>query len=930
MIRARIQPTAEGESHPIANGIIRHWRWLLVVWLAIAVAARVISPSWEEVAYDGDFDYLPADQPSVVGGRLLDAAFPDERSRSEIVIVIARDEGPLHERDESVALDLHRRLMYRLAVSRLARARQLGWSGGVPQDGTHIAQLIVDARQALDTSIQADERFYEQFFDCLPDTPPTLTEPRMACAYWKRAELLDALGHPDEAASDRQAALNLVPDISQRMAAAPVVSDIAVWEPLIDVLSWDDPVIGHRLRRKGARLLLLRLDTELAATSNIATLQSLKQLVATVETYSGACTEPGLNVLTTGSAAVGGEILTAARDAIRYTEIFTVLIILLILTVVYRSPLLIVVPLLSIGVAVVAATGMVATLAMWSRQLDGEWLDLRVFTTSKIFVVVILFGAGTDYCLFLIARLREEAAKRPWPDACRIALSRVTGALLGSALTTVVGLGMLWIADFGKFHYTGPVIGLCLLVGLAVCTTLTPALLYAIGPRVFWPHKVEQTDGRGSPLWGRIALLVTAWPFVTLSLGFALLIVPAVYGAQQERSVTYDLSSQLSPDALSRRGLEVLADHFPMGEISPTTLLLVRPEPVDRETMSDDIRQLREGLYELPGVAAVRTAGDPLGDFPPDKNASDKKKKMGLLDRDAWRRRILQQHRVAQRYFYSDAAQFAGRLARLDLIINGDPFDIETAEQISTVRRWLEQEIRKPDSPWQGAQLAVAGTTASIIDLRSVTLQDNRRIKVAVVIAVLIILVMVLRRIWLSIYLILTVLLSYYATLGLTVWLFRYLYGETYVGLDWKLPLFLFVILVAVGQDYNVYLVTRVLEEQQRGGWLSALRRAVARTGGIITSCGVVMAGTFFCMTASGWVPGLMQTLGFAPSSDTASLRGIVELGFALGLGVLIDTFYVRTILVPAFITVVDRVRARYRAKFESWRNSPRVSTANH
>ncbi len=157
----------------------------------------------------------------------------------------------------------------------------------------------------------------------------------------------------------------------------------------------------------------------------------------------------------------------------------------------------------------------------------------------------------------------------------------------------------------------------------------------------------------------------------------------------------------------------------------------------------------------------------------------------------------------------------------------------------------------------------------------------------------------VIRRIALCGYLIVTVLLSFYATLGLTILFFQLAYGKGYVGLDWKLPLFLFVILVAVGQDYNVYLVTRILEEQkQRGGWLSALRRAVSRTGGIITACGLVMAATFFSMTASAWMPAIEKVLGLGSDTQAISLRGIVELGFALGLGVLIDTFYVRTILV--------------------------------
>ena len=162
----------------------------------------------------------------------------------------------------------------------------------------------------------------------------------------------------------------------------------------------------------------------------------------------------------------------------------------------------------------------------------------------------------------------------------------------------------------------------------------------------------------------------------------------------------------------------------------------------------------------------------------------------------------------------------------------------------------------------------------------------------------------VIRRWELCLYLIATVLISYYATLGLTHLFFASLYGSDYVGLDWKLPLFLFVILVAVGQDYNVYLVTRIVEEQRRLGWLSALRRAVTRTGGIITACGLIMAATFFSMTSSAWLPLLLDLASIEHVSSGRTLKGIIELGFALGLGVLIDTFYVRTILVPSFVAM--------------------------
>ncbi|MEM9586357.1 MAG: MMPL family transporter [Planctomycetota bacterium] len=896
-------------SHRWSKWIIGHCGWIVLAWLLFAVLSRLFAPSWKQIAYDGDFDYLPARMTSVAGGKLLDQAFPGERSRSQIVLVMGRDEQPLIASDDAVALDLLRRLSHRLGQACWRRAIQYGYQGGPADDESNAGRWLRRAKQAFDHSIESDERFYTMVVDRLPEVEATITEPRMAIAFLDRGRLVESMqGPPEDYGADFEAAIILSPDI----ASFPPIEErpLEPWDSLLDVLAWDDSVVGARLKNDTAKLVVLNLSTELAATQNIETVEAAEQLINQTLQYSARFSEPGLLLRMTGSAAIGGETLLAARDAIQYTELFTVVAILLILACVYRAPLLIAVPLVSIGVAVIVAMGLVAFLTQWSMDGTVPLLDLRVFTTSRIFVVVLLFGAGTDYCLFLISRLREEAGRMDWKQACHRSLGEVTGALLGSALTTILGLGMMWFAQFGKFHYTGPIIAICLLVGLAVCTSLTPALLYLLGPRVFWPTRVQPQAqpisliGSSDPsnrygLWSAIALAITRHPRTSLTLGLILLLIPASMGWRGERSVTYDLSSQLEPGSRSRQGLRLLSQSFQLGEISPVTVLLERESDRPRPEFETEIKTLADQLYSVPGVAAVRTFDDPMGDYPPDR-------RMNALSKDTYVRLALRNHRLSKNYFFATDPRWKDRLARLDVVVEGDPFAIETGELVSNMRTAITDHLSQTVDQWGSTRVLLTGTTPSITDLRQVTLSDNRTIKFAVVMSVFIVLISLIRRFWLCVYLIFTVLLSYYATLGITIATFRFLYGDDYVGLDWKLPLFLFVILVAVGQDYNVYLVTRIVEEERRLGWMSALRRAVSRTGGIITACGLVMAATFLSMTTSAWLPSILNSVGIDAGSAT-TLRGITELGFALGLGVLIDTFYVRTVLVPSFVAIMGK-----------------------
>jgi putative drug exporter of the RND superfamily len=602
----------------------------------------------------------------------------------------------------------------------------------------------------------------------------------------------------------------------------------------------------------------------------------------------------GLELMVTGSAAVGRDSNRAANESLQNTTYTTIALVVLILLVVYRSPLLAMIPLVTIAISVIVSLRFIALLTFIPA------LGFTVINITQVFVVVVLFGAGTDYCLFLTARYCEELRHRTsTADALRDAISQVGAALVASAGTVIIGLGMLYFSTFEKVKFTGPTIAISLAVALAAALTLAPAMLVVLGRSIFWPFRAPHLSsaaesGMDRPnrrsaqgFWAHVADLVVAHPLPILSVCLIVLLPLAVVGARSKSN--HSQLSGLDPDTPSVIGTATVRRYFAAGELSPAIALIHHPGLDFRSPQGRTaIEELSKRLLLIDNIAEVRSLTQPLGKPPatgPDA---------GLVNRFASQAVGLA---AESRYVGTRPALAADRdhITRLDVVFKSDPFSEASLRALVEVREKL-QTAASAGQPLAGAAatIGIAGASSMLHDLKSVTTLDQRKMYFLVTIGVYAVLVALLRRPGICLYLIATVVLGYLASLGVADLLFRGLHRgpAPWNGLDWTVAFFLFVILVAVGEDYNIFLMSRVIEEEREHGTIEGTRLAVAHTGGIISSCGLIMAGTFGSML-------------------TGSLTSLRELGFALGLGVLLDTFLVRPILVPAFVILLERIKRR-------------------
>jgi RND superfamily putative drug exporter len=655
------------------------------------------------------------------------------------------------------------------------------------------------------------------------------------------------------------------------------------------VVSCRDGIVGARLTSDDRRCTLIQVPLGSPFLA-VQTRLVVDRAHAVVKRRLARAGPNAPMVYATGTAGIGRDLTRAANESLDGTTLATILLVVIVLLLVYRAPLLALVPLATIAVSVWVSLSVLAL----ATALPG----VHIVNISKIFAIVILYGAGTDYCLFLISRYREGLEQgEDGPTAISGSVSAVGGALAASAGTIMVGLGLMGTAEFAKVRYAGPAIALSLGVALLASLTLTPALLRLLGKAVFWPRGAPQRrplmlrrqGRREKGFWASVSRRVAARPVLTWAIAVAVLLPLAWLGLRV--TPNYRATGELNPKADSLRGLTAIQRHFTAGETGPVTALLVSPQNWDSVEGRAQIDHLSRGFALLEGVAEVRSLTQPLGKPLPALLAT--RPLMGSLgtylgNSEGGLFGMLDQARkVARDYYIADLPPEEGgngtrrHVTRLDLVLKTDPFDVASAATLKLIQTWLTEELPR-SALIEGVTAEVYGVTANAYDLAEVTDGDRVRVNGLILGGIFLILMVLVRRPTLALYLLVTVLFSYYATLGATLLAGTLWSGRPLEQVDWRVPFFLFTILVAVGEDYNILLVTRAVQERKQHGPVEGMRRALASTGGTITSCGLIMAGTFATLMLAG-------------------LGTLKQVGFALAFGVLVDTFVVRPFLVPAF-----------------------------
>lgn len=564
----------------------------------------------------------------------------------------------------------------------------------------------------------------------------------------------------------------------------------------------------------------------------------------------------GLSVHLTGDLAAGVDQENANSKGRNSTEFYTVILIIVLLLIVFRALLAPIATLIPAGLALAISQPVIA---------ESTKIGVEVGFITQILLIVLILGAGTDYGLFLVFRVREELRRGLEPkEAVVKALSRVGESITFSAATVIAALLSLLLASFGLYKGLGPALAIGLAIMLLIGLTFLPALLAVLGRAVFWPSKTGKTAPKIG-LWGRLADKAIQKPTAMLLLA-AVIFGGLMLGLTGYKSAGFgDQSAPAGSD--SAQGQAVIEKHFPAANNNPELLIFHFPDSV-----WNDLTPVTQAQTDLMRSGTFQAISGPF-------NANGNNLTPQMLQ---------QLHSAGNAQALQAVNQFIspdGKTVQFYAIFKaGKTGSTAAMNVIPTVR----EEVKK-EAAHIGADQGVVYSSDSVgYDINHTASGDLKKIIPVVLLIIAVLLALMLRSLVAPWYLIATVGLSYLASLGFAMIVFVHIAGQD--GLNFVLPFLMFIFGMALGEDYNILVMSRIREEAHHEKTLAkAVTKAIGITGSTVTSAGLILAGTF---TILGLVGGNEQ---------------VQQIGFGVAFAILLDTFFVRTLLVPSIVTLLGR-----------------------
>lgn len=813
----------------LASCITKHYKWIIAIWIIALLIAVPFVPKLSQVLVYDETQMAPPDVESMSAQDYISENFGSADAVPGTIIVLESPESITDEESLNLIYSIQSQLY-----------EKYGSDVTVTSVYTPLQEFLIMMNAAYQ-SVQAQypvltkDQIAESVLGNLIQTgvlPPDLTQQQ----HMQMVGVIKQAGQLGVSPS-QSAVLELNKAVIEEMDGLSNIE--ALFPALGDSLSL--------LISENGKITMMTLAYGESGSATDEQLSELRTIV------NGAAEGTSVQHWITGSDPLGSDLEESTMSDLKIIEPVTIVLVLVLIGLFFRSLLGAVMPPLSVGIALGISFSLVYLLSF----------VMQIHYSVETLMLTGMMGAGCDYCIFILSRYREERkAGRDKESSVREAVMWAGESIATSGATVVIGFGALAIANFSMLQSMGIALALGVLIALLVALTLIPSLLMLLGDKLFWPAKFgkptdpETFKKKSMKTKDKVGYFTRSAKFSikhakVLVVAMILISVPAIY-LVVEMEQSYDFVGAMA-DTESTEGLAVLGEGFGSGVIQPTQIAIsfndefLLPDNTPNLDEFNQASELASMIGEMDGVASVTDLQQQLENGTINSILSDD-----------------------------------GKSLLLTVVFQNDPYDAVSMDSLNNMRN-----IDPEEEGWSAVNaIYVGGSTALMYDISQLVQNDMNTVEIVVVIAIYLVLLFVLGAVVSPLRSIITILLSISWTLAVMVLLFQYGLGQDIL---WIVPMVLLVVCLGLGMDYDILLTTRIREEIAKGKSNDdAIVYSVEKTGGIITACGFIMAAAFgSMMLSSGYL--------------------LKEFGFALMFAILLDAMFVRIYLVPAIMSLLGK-----------------------